>query len=333
MADKVKKAAVLAVFEGHSDWLASADILKLCPEHVPERTLRRWLSAWVEQGKLERKGNAGGSRYRLLQKTKSQFGFLEGLAESRQTALLAQIRDLWTHHSTAVEGNTLSLGDTHFLLEEGLTISGKPLKDHQEVIGHAKAIELIYAQINRAVDENYLFNLHKAVQTEHVSDIYKPYGAWKLEPNGTYVIADNKQVYIEYAAPLHVPSLMKEWINELNQFQLEAVAPSHAHIVYAKLHAGFAHVHPFWDGNGRIARLLANLPLLSAGLPPIVIPNEQRRDYIQLLSQYQLETGLITKASGVWPKIDALKPFEDFVLGCYRATQELVARAHEGHRE
>ena len=63
--------------------------------------------------------------------------------ESRRIALLAQLRDLWTHYSTAVEGNTLTLGDTHFVLEQGLTISKKPIKDHQEVIGHARAIDIL----------------------------------------------------------------------------------------------------------------------------------------------------------------------------------------------
>ena len=58
-------------------------------------------------------------------------------------SLLSQIRELWTHTSTALEGNTLTLGETKFVIEEGLTVSGKPLQDHQEVMGDARAIELI----------------------------------------------------------------------------------------------------------------------------------------------------------------------------------------------
>jgi Fic family protein len=67
-----------------------------------------------------------------------------GLDADIRAALLAQVRDLWTHGSTAIEGNTLTLGETKFVIEEGLTVSGKPLKDHQEVVGHARAIELLY---------------------------------------------------------------------------------------------------------------------------------------------------------------------------------------------
>jgi len=70
--------------------------------------------------------------------------FLKDLDNDLKKALIIQLRDLWSHTSTAIEGNTLTLGETAFVLEEGLTISGKPLKDHEEVVGHARAIDLIY---------------------------------------------------------------------------------------------------------------------------------------------------------------------------------------------
>jgi Fic family protein len=71
--------------------------------------------------------------------------FFNNLDSDLRTALQAQLRDLWTHTSTAIEGNTLTLGETKFVIEEGLTVSGKPLKDHSEVVGHARALDLIYA--------------------------------------------------------------------------------------------------------------------------------------------------------------------------------------------
>ena len=69
--------------------------------------------------------------------------FLDGLDSGIRQSLLKQIRDLWTHHSTAIEGNSLTLGETNFILEEGLPVSGKSFEDHEEVAGHAKAIDLI----------------------------------------------------------------------------------------------------------------------------------------------------------------------------------------------
>jgi len=89
---------------------------------------------------------------------------LEGLDKDRQQTLLNQLRDLWTHASTAFEGNTLTLVDTKFILEEGLTVSGRPIEDHKEVIGHANEIELLYQCIGRVIAETDQFNLHRAVQ-------------------------------------------------------------------------------------------------------------------------------------------------------------------------
>lgn len=63
--------------------------------------------------------------------------YLQTLDPDLRATLHTQLRDLWTHTSTALEGNTLTLGDTAFVLREGLTVAGKPLKDHQEVVGHA----------------------------------------------------------------------------------------------------------------------------------------------------------------------------------------------------
>ena len=73
------------------------------------------------------------------------FKFLDGLDADIRQSLLNQLRDLWTHNSTALEGNSLTLGETSFVIAEGLTVSGKPFKDHEEVVGHARAIDLIYA--------------------------------------------------------------------------------------------------------------------------------------------------------------------------------------------
>jgi Fic family protein len=332
MAVKQKQQAILALLEQVPLPLSLSEILDKIDHSVAERTLRRWLSNWVDQKVIIKTGNKRSTRYQLNRNLiEPSFKFLHGLNEANKSALIKQLRDLWTHTSTGIEGNTLTLGDTHFVLEEGLTISGKPLKDHQEVIGHASAINLLYKNLNLPITEPYIFDLHKAVQTTQVIDIYKPHGAWKIEPNGTYVVTkDNQQVYIEYAHPSEVGSLMKEIIDEINSLAIEKIMLDNAHKIYAKIHAGIAHTHPFWDGNGRIARLLANIPLLRAGLPPIVIPNEERRTYIQLLAEYQLTTGTINKNTGVWPQAYLLEEFEEFIRECYSITKELVEKAHKG---
>jgi len=245
---------------------------------------------------------------------------------------MAQVRDLWTHGSAALEGNTLTLGETKFVIEEGLTVSGKPLKDHEEVVGHARAIELIYELLDtwpgRPITEAQLFDLHRAVQTGIVTDIYKPIGGWKLEPNGTYAVdADGRQTFIDYAAPSDVPALMQLWLAELNRLGAQTLDEHAALAAYARLHLGLVHIHPFWDGNGRMARLLANLPVLRSGYLPVVIDVRDRKRYIDRLSAYQIAVGPLTPATGVWPAPTLEGAFADLCQRSYAATHALMAAA------
>jgi Fic family protein len=255
--------------------------------------------------------------------------FLDGLDHDLHAALLAQLRDLWTHTSTALEGNTLTLGETAFVLAEGLTVSGKPLKDHQEVTGHARAIELLYELLQRdtTVTDQDLFNLHRAVQTGIVHDIYAPVGGWKREPNGTHAMTpDGRQTFIDYASPADTPALMSGWLDALNRSLSKPLTEDDALVAYADLHLGLVRVHPFFDGNGRMARLLANLPVLKAGFPPILIDGTRRQEYLRLLSGYDLKAG---QAQTGLPLLSTPPDaFRAFCRECWQASLDLVAEAH-----
>jgi len=259
--------------------------------------------------------------------------FLQNLDKDLQKALITQLRNLWTHTSTAIEGNTLTLGETAFVLEEGLTIAGKPLKDHEEVVGHARAIDLVYGLLDpeTPVDEQALFSLHKAVQTHAILDVYKPVGAWKKEPNSTVGVVDETQVVFEYATPKDVPSLMEQWFKLYQELMASAVSgdKKKALQAYVALHVSFVRIHPFFDGNGRMARLVANLPVLKAGLPPVIIPREQRKSYIDALAQYHYAAGQIEKGGELLPEPDALKPFAAFCEKAWRVSMDLVDAIHK----
>lgn len=256
--------------------------------------------------------------------------FLDGLDQDIRAALIAQLRNLWTHTSTALEGNTLTLGETAFVIDEGLTVSGKSLKDHHEVIGHARAIEIIYSLLRRdtPIAEQDLFALHTAVQTELVTDILQPIGRWKQESNGTHAVdAHGAQVFIDYAAPRDVPELMQAWLKLLNAQLRAATDTESALAAYLELHVSFVRIHPFFDGNGRMARLLANLPVLRSGSPPITISKEKRREYIGLLAAYELATGQATINSPLLPQPELLASFRIFCEQAWKASTELVEQA------
>lgn len=258
--------------------------------------------------------------------------FYDQLDEDIKNILLAQIRNVWTHHSTSLEGNSLTLAETDFILEEGLTIQGKPLKDHNEVFGHARAIERIYGLLNTSeiITQQDIFQLHETVLTERVLDIYQPVGKWKVQSNFTnYTDNDNKQQWREYPAPQKIQGLMSQWLDHLNNSLTTTHTQDTAADIYADLHLNFVTIHPFFDGNGRMARLLANLPVLKSGFPPIVVPQEDRYHYKQCLSDYQNTVENLADLSELaqLPANSEKQNFVELCIGYWSETSGLLDQA------
>ncbi|MEB3287297.1 MAG: Fic family protein [Vampirovibrionales bacterium] len=182
-----------------------------------------------------------------------------------------------TYTSNALEGNTLTESETKVVLEDGITIGGKPMRDHLEAIGHAKAFDVLYSLLDREASETDLLMLHRLVLdgiSETVSGEYR-----------------TKQVVItgtEYLPPDYpkVPQLMARFFKELLPTWKESYSPVE---VAARAHLELVTIHPFTDGNGRTARLLMNLLLLKSGYGPTIIPPILRGDYIALLRIAQVE--------------------------------------------
>jgi len=269
-----------------------------------------------------------------LDKKPARKQFYDGFPRDIRESLLTQIAAVWTHDSTAIEGNTLTLGETLMVLEHGLTISGKPLQDHQEVYGHARAIDLINAMVQQdSITETDLFNLHKVVMDKSAIDYLRPIGNWKREENGTTGIQDGKPVYMEYASPSDTPHLMARWLVEFNKKLDMARTKDLAIEIYAWTHLSFVRVHPFFDGNGRMARLLANLPVLRAGYPPIVIDVVGRATYIGLLWAYASHLGTIRRNSEFVPPHDAVEQFKQLLEANWHETLEMVEAARQRQKQ
>lgn len=259
----------------------------------------------------------------------SRKSFLVGISETRKCELLKQLKAVWTHDSTGIEGNTLTLGDTMAVLEYGLTVKGKPLKDHKDVVAHAKGVDFVQSLIGRKkITADDLFTLHRIVVGEESRDIYRPVGAWKREDNGTYGAENGKSVYMPYATADDTPWLMDNWLKAFNKSIKDVKTQDAALEAYVFAHVAFVRVHPFFDGNGRLARLLANIPVLAAGFPPIVVPSEARLDYIGELWKYQRAVGTVgSSRPELLPDASLLSHFKNLVREWWRTTLDLVAEA------
>ena len=328
--NQTEKQRVLYFIHSANEAVSISDIKTAVEFQVDNRTVQRWLNSAAEQGEILITGERKARKYLSLTKhdkqnrqNKPRFKFLQGLPSSKQQELLNMLRTMWTHNSTALEGNTLNLGETQFVLKEGLTVSGKPLKDHQEVMGHASAIDLLYDMSNSELTVGKIKQLHKAVQTEVVFDIDKPYGDFKVVPNGTYLLrADNSSVYHAYSKPFDVAKLVAELVDYIECCQPQNI--DEAISMYAIAHLIFGQIHPFWDGNGRIARLIANLILLRAGFAPLVIPAKRRLDYIAILSNYSVKYPAPRKGEPLYHLGDELNAFIHFCKECYQDTIDII---------
>jgi len=182
-----------------------------------------------------------------------------------------------TYSSNALEGNTLTLSETKIVLEDGLTVAGKPLKDYYEAAGHAEAFDKMYELAGKdtpALTEENICLLHRLF-----------YSKVDEKQAGKYRTIQNYISGTEYIPP--APEEVPGKIKELELWAREVKETLHPVIFAAKAHRMLVDIHPFLDGNGRTARLLMNLILLKAGYPIVCISPALRKEYIEALQVAQ----------------------------------------------
>ncbi len=214
----------------------------------------------------------------------------EGMTRTAKKIIEDEIKIQWTYTSNAIEGNTVSLGDTSFIIEQGLTVSGITLREHEEVVGHARAIDIVYELLNKdTLCEEDIFNLHKAVQTTLNIDIECPLGDYKVVENGRFIRDEKgRKQFHPYPHPNDIKYLIKIWFDEFADISNQKLTFEETILKYTRCHIGFTSIHPFFDGNGRVSRLLSNIYMLKNGFLPIIIDNKKRDEYIELLTTYNL---------------------------------------------
>lgn len=209
-----------------------------------------------------------------LDDKRRQVAVLLGEAPTEVVARFARSFDVeYAHNSTAIEGNTLSLIQTKVILEDGLSVGGKALREIYEVANHDRAFSYVKRAVaeGRLLDEEMLKDIH-ALLMENIMD------------GGVY---RNVEVRITGAgfrppAPQEMFQQMRWFFADMPRQREKLNAIEWA----AWTHAEFVRIHPFPDGNGRTARMLMNLQLLTEGFQPISIAKEERLAYYEALEAY-----------------------------------------------
>jgi Fic family protein len=180
----------------------------------------------------------------------------------------------YIHESNAIEGNTLTLAETEVVIRRGLTVHGKPLKDHLEAKNHLSAFQLLRRLVTdqTALTENVLLQLHALILRGIEDEWAGRYRTVPVRISGSRHLPPN---------PVKVPDLMAAlfaWYR--------ATPAGHPVEIAADLHLRLAQVHPYIDGNGRVCRLAMNLHLMQRGFPLTIIraANIQRTAYYHALA-------------------------------------------------
>ena len=180
----------------------------------------------------------------------------------------------WTYNSNAIEGNTLSLHETEVVLEQGITIGGKSVTEHLEAINHKDGIEFIRKIINRKeeLSETVIRDCHRIIRK----------GIDDLEA-GVYRRTNVRIVGARLVPPQAIK--VKNQMNNLLTWYYENKNTLPPAILASNFHYRFVRVHPFIDGNGRVARLLMNLILMAHGYPPAILLKVDRKKYYRVLNE------------------------------------------------
>lgn len=185
----------------------------------------------------------------------------------------------YTHHSTAIEGNTLTLIETKVLLEDKISIGGKSIREIYEVVNHNKAFQYLKNCISEGapLNEKIVKDFHSILMENILS-------------GGIY-----RNVEVRITGAKHKPPVPSEMYYQIKDFYASlqnGIYNENAIELAAWTHAEFVKIHPFQDGNGRTSRLIMNYQLMANGFLPVIISKESRLEYFNALEEYAVNNNL-----------------------------------------
>ncbi len=215
----------------------------------------------------------------LIKRIDQKFQLLRSkrpLSSSIKTKLREQLSLELTYNSNAIEGNKLTLKETFLVINDGLTVKGKSLKDHLDAKNHNEAVHFLYELVEHQKRQTISEQLIRSLQQLIIKDI-EDSEAGRYRQGGVMITGSKHRTPESY----EVPKLMQEFVawTKMNISKMHPVAFA------AQTHHRLVHIHPFTDGNGRTARLFMNLLLMQKGYPMVIILKNDRQKYYRALEK------------------------------------------------
>jgi Fic family protein len=207
----------------------------------------------------------------VVRNKKTQLDQFRPLPSALVDNINATLNVEWTYNSNRIEGNTLTLHETRILLEDGITVGGKSLNEHLEIVNHREAIHYIETLVapDYKLSEKDILDVHALVLNKIQKDYAGRFRTGGVRIGGANFLPPNA---------LKVPDLIADLIEWENAEPMDILEKA------TLFHHRFVWIHPFFDGNGRTVRLLMNLLLMKEGYPPAIILGVDRKRYYQALN-------------------------------------------------
>lgn len=229
-----------------------------------------------------------------IEEIRKQVADLGSLSVEQKKKINYKFRLEWNYNSNSMEGNTLTIEDTKEVMVGNISVKNKPLKDIMEMQGHDKVVEdiLKIGKGELRLAEKRIKDIHTSIMYEETPDDSNKIGHWKATPN--YILNTKGERY-DFVQPNEVAEKIHDLLNRTNA-NIDAVlqhkknAP-HPITIALQFHLDYLAIHPFYDGNGRTARILTNLILVACSYNPFWIDEKDRKIYYSLISDIQSYEG------------------------------------------
>jgi Fic family protein len=226
--------------------------------------------------------------YQSLDMLKARLDSLRPISQEKLRAIQEKFRLEWTYHSNAIEGNPLTLGETSFFIREGLTSKGKPLSAYLEARNHIEALDYLQSIVKEKTPITpFLLREYHSMLFKRIDTIIVGTGTEKTETpivggefkreNNHVIRLDGK--ILEFTDWLQVPGE----VEALTEWHRSEAGKIHPIELAATFHHRLVRIHPFLDGNGRVARLMMNTILMQHDFTPAIILVEEKQRYFETL--------------------------------------------------